>query len=737
MDRGAQDHNKLFKCSQCDKAFNKKSSIVCHMRLHTGEKPFACTQCSSAFTHKSTLLHHLRLHTGEKPYECEICHKRFRQRSNYSLHKKIHTKEKSFECDICSKTFAQRVHLTTHKRLHTGEKPYVCKECNKRFSQRCHLNRHKTVHVSNKEYDCQTCDKKFSCSSHLRAHLIIHNGQHQQLKKSAYNHLVKEYGFNQSLSRNCSNEAKKQRSLECEFCHKRCIKKSHLRHHIFIHVGEKPYECIKCNRKFSEKGSLTRHMKVHSDTSTSSVPLTVDNIDKKNCSESKYVTAVAVESAHDMHDGKHMTELMPEINENKIENIKRPDLACSRKAGKYLTSLTRLDVVNVNGAVRFNPLAKKRRKILKTVLDDKSCFKCVTKDATIGQHLHMEPMGQQCEELVGQCIHGEPVGQHSEDPLEQRLHREQAGQQSEDPVKQCLHEEPVGQCAHEEPVILGDTVSGQEQVLTNKEELVKHAVMDTISNIKHFKNASKTEEYQCAKKTEVAKYTKTAGDSVGYLGTVNSKLKVAKQCSFVSEHLSSHKCCFNMDECESGYLSAQHTEEDGSRCSYFSNNAAPRNPLFSEIPVLSSEYVTSEEPVVSGKLLSLITELPDVSGDSLPLQKVVTSSESLPNEDHIDSGDCLPLECERTSSSQRDDSADRHEDGIKEVTAGRQAKGSGWSPSTQVIAVSMFVYGQQVKEDGGSHEVGIKQEVDVAEETLDDPRPTPLTQILSPFNTNP
>nr|XP_045602257.1 zinc finger E-box-binding homeobox protein zag-1-like isoform X2 [Procambarus clarkii] len=84
--RRREEEGGIFQCDQCDKSFNKQSSLARHKYEHSGQRPFKCDLCPKAFKHKHHLTEHSRLHTGEKPYQCHKCLKRFSHSGSYSQH---------------------------------------------------------------------------------------------------------------------------------------------------------------------------------------------------------------------------------------------------------------------------------------------------------------------------------------------------------------------------------------------------------------------------------------------------------------------------------------------------------------------------------------------------------------------------------------------------------------------------------------------------------------------------
>ncbi|KAI8854120.1 hypothetical protein BC829DRAFT_242775 [Chytridium lagenaria] len=76
----------------CGMVFSRRHNLLCHMTMHTGERPHACTVvpgCMAAFRRRQDLYRHIRsVHeqSGNRPHACQHCGRRFARADGLASH---------------------------------------------------------------------------------------------------------------------------------------------------------------------------------------------------------------------------------------------------------------------------------------------------------------------------------------------------------------------------------------------------------------------------------------------------------------------------------------------------------------------------------------------------------------------------------------------------------------------------------------------------------------------------
>ncbi|MGH0181987.1 UNVERIFIED_CONTAM: hypothetical protein FKN15_008205 [Acipenser sinensis] len=210
-----------FKCSQCGKAFRDKEKLEQHLHCHgwEGNCPLTCNICNKGFLNSSALdshmkvKKHMRSFHSEKVYQCTECDKAFCRPDKLRLHMLRHSDIKDFLCSTCGKQFKRKDKLREHmQRMHNPEREranrthrtktfkqkipadfesymFKCRVCMMGFRRRGmlvnHLSkRHPEMRIDevpeltlpiikpNRDYFCQYCDKVYKSASKRKAHIL-------------------------------------------------------------------------------------------------------------------------------------------------------------------------------------------------------------------------------------------------------------------------------------------------------------------------------------------------------------------------------------------------------------------------------------------------------------------------------------------------------------------------------------------------------------------------------------
>ncbi|XP_077993261.1 zinc finger E-box-binding homeobox 2-like isoform X2 [Glandiceps talaboti] len=188
-------------------------------------------------------------------------------------------------CPYCERVYKRATSLKEHikYRHEKNANNFACSECNYSFAYKSQLERHMATHMPGRDQICEICNKAFVNIYRLQRHMLTHSTGNRKFK--------------------------------CGECHKAFKYKHHLKEHLRIHSGEKPYECPTCKKRFSHSGSYSSH------------------ISSKKCTPLKYITPLHPEKAAPVKV----------MNGKTNSTISAPPISTSEYMHTYGTSYDHLD----------------------------------------------------------------------------------------------------------------------------------------------------------------------------------------------------------------------------------------------------------------------------------------------------------------------------------------------------------------------------------------------------------
>ncbi|XP_051985121.1 zinc finger E-box-binding homeobox 1-like [Xyrauchen texanus] len=117
---------------------------------------------------------------------------------------------------------------------------HTCPHCYRGYKHHTSLKKHMKIwHEKRDNYCCSLCSYTFAYHTQLVRHMTSHRHVREQ----------------KTISQSVGN-----RRFKCTECSKAFKYKHHLKEHLRIHSGEKPYECFNCQRRFSHSGTYSAHI---------------------------------------------------------------------------------------------------------------------------------------------------------------------------------------------------------------------------------------------------------------------------------------------------------------------------------------------------------------------------------------------------------------------------------------------------------------------------------------------